>query len=91
MEAILAERATQHGDIRDNAHFTLGLLEMMENVGATGFDGWSTLTREQKLCLLMIQHKVGRILSGNAYEVDHWKDIAGYATLIVKILEKRYP
>lgn len=91
VDTLLADRATTHGDIRDNAHFTFGLLELMEGVGATGFDGWSTLTREQKLVLLMIQHKIGRILSGNAYEVDHWKDIAGYATLIVKILEKRYP
>lgn len=90
-DALLADRAQTHGDIRDNAHFTFGLLEIMENVGATGLDGWSMLTREQKLVLLMIQHKIGRILSGNAYEVDHWKDIAGYATLVVKILEKRYP
>lgn len=91
MDALLAERATQHGDIRDNAYFTLQLLEVMESAGGTGFFGWTTLSREQKLCLLMIQHKVGRILSGNAQEPDHWKDIAGYATLIVKILEGRYP
>ena len=34
----------------------------------------------------MIQHKIGRILNGDQTYDDSWKDIAGYATLIVNEL-----
>lgn len=44
------------------------------------------LTPEQCEALDMIQHKIGRILSGNPNEPDHWHDIAGYATLVENIL-----
>jgi hypothetical protein len=30
----------------------------------------------------MIVHKIGRIVNGNPDKVDHWDDIAGYATLV---------
>ena len=36
----------------------------------------------------MILHKIGRIVAGDEREVDHWQDIAGYATLAVKELER---
>ena len=36
----------------------------------------------------MILHKVARIMAGNPKEADHWRDIAGYATLAVKELER---
>ena len=37
----------------------------------------------------MILHKVARILNGDPDYVDSWADIAGYAQLVVNILEKR--
>jgi len=37
----------------------------------------------QRETLEMIATKIGRILSGNPHEVDHWKDGAGYFQLIV--------
>ena len=36
----------------------------------------------------MILHKVARVMAGNPQEVDHWQDIAGYATLVVEYLER---
>ncbi len=36
----------------------------------------------------MIAHKIASILAGDPNEIDHWRDIAGYATLIVKELER---
>ena len=36
----------------------------------------------------MIQHKVARIVSGNAYERDHWVDIMGYAALVLRELDQ---
>jgi hypothetical protein len=38
--------------------------------------------------LQMICHKISRIVNGNIYYDDSWKDIAGYAQLVVDILEK---
>jgi len=32
--------------------------------------------------------KIARIIAGDPYHSDHWRDIAGYATLIQNILEK---
>ena len=36
----------------------------------------------------MISMKQARILAGNARVRDHWKDIAGYAMLVVNELER---
>jgi hypothetical protein len=38
--------------------------------------------------LEMIEQKIARILSGNAYETDHWLDIIGYAALVVRELDQ---
>jgi hypothetical protein len=35
----------------------------------------------------MIVHKISRIVNGNPDKVDHWVDIAGYATLVADRLE----
>lgn len=48
----------------------------------------SPLTAAQAEGIDMILHKIGRILNGNPDEPDHWRDIAGYATLNSNILEK---
>ena len=39
-------------------------------------------TDDQWEALEMIAHKVGRIVNGDPNIVDHWLDIAGYATLV---------
>ncbi|MDY0487330.1 DUF6378 domain-containing protein, partial [Pasteurella multocida] len=35
----------------------------------------------QYYALTMIATKIVRIVNGNPHEVDHWRDIVGYATL----------
>ncbi len=47
----------------------------------------SELSEDQRESLDMICSKIGRICSGNPNEVDHWRDIAGYAELVVARLE----
>lgn len=37
----------------------------------------------------MIANKLARIACGDPYHIDHWKDIAGYAKLVVAELERR--
>jgi hypothetical protein len=35
----------------------------------------------------MILMKLARVIAGNPNEPDHWRDIAGYAELVVRSLE----
>ena len=42
------------------------------------------------VALDMIFHKLARIGCGNNREIDHWRDIAGYATLVENELEKTW-
>jgi hypothetical protein len=36
-----------------------------------------------------IAMKLARIMSGNSFDIDHWHDIAGYASLVVREIERR--
>lgn len=42
----------------------------------------------KKEALAMIATKIARIVNGNSDDPDHWRDIAGYAELVVHHLEK---
>lgn len=77
INATLAERQKTHGDFSVHADVTQGLKSVMHEQSQ-----WCRLTDSQCEALDMIVHKIGRILSGNPNHVDHWHDIAGYATLI---------
>ena len=44
------------------------------------------LVPQQQESLEMICVKIARIVCGNPHEVDHWRDIAGYAALIERWL-----
>lgn len=80
-EAIITERGSRYGKFKDGAEIMQELKDVMREV-----DGWHNLTPSQREALDMIQHKIGRILNGDPTYDDSWKDIAGYATLIVNEL-----
>lgn len=80
-EAIITERGKRYGKFKDGAEIMQSLKDTMRDV-----DGWNNLTASQKEALDMIQHKIGRILNGDPTYDDSWKDITGYATLIVNEL-----
>ncbi len=79
---ILNKRETTHGD-----YVTVSTLaqKLKANIRHHVL---SELTKDQRESLDMICSKIGRICSGNPNEVDHWRDIAGYAELVVSRLEK---
>lgn len=81
IQATLSERAKTHGDFVENGRIMQAL--KMEMVNS---QNWLSLAPFQQEALQMIQHKIGRILSGDPNEPDHWKDIAGYATLVENII-----
>ena len=78
---LITERGSRYGKFKDGAEIMQSLKDTMRDV-----DGWNILTASQKEALDMIQHKIGRILNGDPTYDDSWKDIAGYATLIVNEL-----
>nr|UVM95947.1 MAG: nucleotide modification associated domain 1 [Bacteriophage sp.] len=80
-EALITERGSRYGKFKDGAEIMQSLKDTMRDV-----DGRNNLTASQKEALDMIQHKIGRILNGDPTYDDSWKDIAGYATLIVNEL-----
>ena len=84
INALLAERQKTHGDFKTHAELCQYLSDTMR-----ASDGWLPLAADQREALEMIQHKVARVLNGNPNEADHWRDIAGYATLVSRRLEAK--
>lgn len=80
-DQLITERGSRYGKFKDGAEIMQELKDVMREV-----DGWHNLTPSQREALDMIQHKIGRILNGDPTYDDSWKDIAGYATLIVNEL-----
>ena len=81
IDVLITERGIRYGKFKDGAEIMQELKTVMREV-----DGWHNLTPSQREALDMIQHKIGRILNGDPTYDDSWKDIAGYATLIVNEL-----
>lgn len=79
---ILQQREGTHGFYSEVSSVSQGI-KMTMQIGVN----WKYLKAEQRESLEMIANKIGRILSGNSDFIDHWQDIAGYASLIVKEME----
>ncbi len=80
----LEARARVHGDFSIDAQNSQ-LLKMCIRSARDG-NAWHYLRDYQREALDLICTKIGRILAGNPHHVDHWLDIAGYATLVVNRL-----
>lgn len=85
--AILAERARTHGDYAEHANLTQSIKLLLRSAEARRTRE-ERITAEEWEALDMIAHKIGRILAGNPHHEDHWRDIAGYATLVADRLER---
>lgn len=75
---VLRERGKRYGPFKGHAQITQMLKHDMRLC-----EGWNELIASQKEALEMIAHKIGRILNGDPNYDDSWRDIAGYAQLIV--------
>lgn len=81
LDRILSERAETHGDFRNGAV----IFEKLMNTINT--DGKKDYTAVQSYGLANIAGKLTRIIGGDCDNVDHWRDIAGYAELVARELE----
>ena len=70
----LADRANTHGDFIEGS---ITFNKLMDAIN----EKRSNLAGVQYYALTMIAGKMVRILNGNAHEIDHYRDIIGYATL----------
>lgn len=75
-ELLVAERAKTHGDYSANASTSQAVKQALRNA-----PGWQDLSPRQRESLDLIATKIGRIVSGDPDEPDHWNDISGYAEL----------
>lgn len=81
--ALLDERGKTHGSFKLHAQTTQALKRKFYAPVPPG-----KLTPEMREAVDMILHKLGRIAAGDPTHADHWADIAGYAELVVKALDR---
>ena len=77
IDATLAERGSRYGTFIGHATITQQIKLPMHKS-----PNWDKLTPDQKECLEMIAHKIGRILNGDPNYHDSWHDIVGYTKLV---------
>ena len=82
---MLAEREDRYGAFENHAARSQALKEIL--IG--GASSWSHMKPFQRESIEMIAHKLARIMNGDPNYIDNWTDIAGYAQLVVDILEQR--
>lgn len=74
----LAERGSRYGSFLPHAKYA----EQFNEVYLTS-PNWVTMGSDNKEALRIIANKIGRILNGDPEYDDNWRDIAGYATLVL--------
>lgn len=77
IETTLEERGTRYGIFAEHARITQGMKRAMIDS-----PNWHRLDDDQRECLEMLAHKIGRILNGDPNYHDSWHDIVGYTKLV---------
>lgn len=84
IQAILDERGRTYGRFEEQAAVAQSLKAVVrENLEARN----KVLEADMAEGLDQILHKIARIVNGDPWHVDSWRDIAGYATLVADRLE----
>lgn len=78
IQKTLKERGARYGTFMDNATISTAVLDVLR---AT--PGWAKFKPDQVVGTEIIVQKLARALSGDPDYDDNWRDIAGYAQLIV--------
>lgn len=79
---ILNERQKTHGDY-------VSVSEIYSEIKSSLANGvHNNVDARFETALDMIAMKMARIVCGNPNEIQHWEDIAGYATLVMMELKK---
>ena len=84
IEATLAERQAQYGCFEDVAFVTENIMATLSKVRSNGL---TDLPHTHRMALYMIASKMARIVNGDFNSIDEWHDIAGYATLVERLID----
>lgn len=82
IQSTLDERGKRYGSFSGNAKISQELKSVCWSQ-----PHWARLSNSQCEAVEMICHKLGRVLNGDPTYADSWRDIAGYAQLVVNELE----
>ena len=92
---MLARRRRTHGEFCVTARLAQRLKTALRAPAAgvpvrfpTGETHWDVLPAEVREAADNICQKLARALMGNHREPDHWRDIQGYAQLVLDWIEK---
>ena len=77
----LKQRQVTYGSFEDVAEDTQTMM------GVVGTNDDESRTATQQIALFLICNKIARIINGDPDYIDNWRDIAGYAQLIVNELQ----
>lgn len=80
IQTILAERGKRYGKFIDQSVIS-------QAIKSSIFSHDQIFKPDQHEALVMIAHKIARIVNGDPNYADSWRDIAGYATLVADRLE----
>ena len=83
MADLLEVRARTHGDYEVQAVLSQRIKDIMRSS-----PNWDSMPDTMCDGLEMIAVKISRMCCGDFSEIDHPKDVAGYASLILKSLQK---
>lgn len=81
VEEVLSERETTYGSFEVNSVIAQDLKNIIHEAIPEGFPLYMLEALDQ------IASKISRIIVGNPYYKDSWKDISGYAKLVEDLLE----
>lgn len=77
VEVTLAQRGKCYGSFTGHSRITQSIKQAMIDS-----PNWAHLANDQRECLEMVAHKIGRILNGDPNYLDSWHDIIGYVRLV---------
>jgi len=89
LESVLQKRQSTYGDYATVAALSQALKNtvMQHYFEVHGGNSAKPLPPFMAESISMICHKLSRIANGDPFYADSWQDIAGYAELVVRILE----
>lgn len=90
MSDITDERRTTHGNFMHTAAVSCDLREILLTslqINPSRPD----VPAEIHECLVMLGVKLSRIVNGDPMHADHWRDIAGYASLALDAIGRERP
>lgn len=79
----LAARQSTYGCFEDVAFVTEGIMDLIAKVRPNGL---KDIPIPHRMSLYMIASKIARLANGDINSIDGWHDIAGYATLIERLI-----